>query len=991
MTRVTYPDSRVVTYAYDAAGNRTQVTDNGVPAAYAANPLNQYTSVGGTNYQFDADGNLTNHFPTLNPALSTRFTYDSENRLIAVATPGDTWTYTYDAFGNRVAAAHNGQTTRYVIDPTGLGNVAAEYDGGGSLIARYEHGFGLLARSDAAGDPAFYTFSAIGHTSELTDPAGAVANAYAYDPFGLSLAKTETIPNPFEFVGEFGVMNEGNGLEFMRARFYIGAQGRFVQADPSGLLGGLNSYFYARNAPLTVIDRSGRKSEDYEVGCPQCTVSGVPPDKNSEYENLIGGGLLIGGIVVTLPYTWKALVIAGLAGTLPLLQDNEAQTPDNPNLPPTDDLPGPTKGPSDPSQYDVHNSGDTPHIPPYIPPPDPDPTHNEDTENSGVVRSRDPNDKLGPSGYGSAAYLPADGTLACQIRFENQPSATAPAQRVTVTDTLDPNLDLSTFELTEIAFANQFVPVPPGLNHYRTQRAFVVTNQTLMPLGDATAFALTPPPTNSILVEVDAHLDVPTRLLTLTLTALDPNTGWYPEDPLTGFLYPNDDTGRGDGSISYLIRALSGLPTGATITNRADIIFDYNDPIITPQVLNTIDGHAPTSAVQPLPELSGRIFPVQWTAQDDPGGSGLVGVDVYLTVDGINTLLWLNRTLATSTWFIGEVGHSYAFRTEARDYVGNVESAPATPEAATFIPTNAPILEAVTNLTAMPGSSAEFTNSVAQGSPVGSWVFSLGAGAPDGASVNPTNGVFRWTPSCANASTTNVVTIWVTDSDRPTVMDVMSFTVVVGECVQPTLGQQVLLAGDSGRVPVFVISSVPLTNLQMTLVVPPGHLTDYSLETLLPQICADSITPLSNGNHRLEFVACPSQWLIGTQQVAWLNFTAILAQPSAFVPLEFTDLMGIMANGTSVANFAPQAGRVVVVGEEPLLEASRMQDNQIQLLQYAIPGSLVEVQWADNIPLTGGWSPAVETTQTNLVQETGRFAPAGPSRFFRAIRNKSGP
>jgi DNA-binding transcriptional MerR regulator len=32
-------------------------------------------------------------------------------------------------------------------------------------------------RIDAAGDPAFYTFSAIGHTSELTDAAGAVLNA----------------------------------------------------------------------------------------------------------------------------------------------------------------------------------------------------------------------------------------------------------------------------------------------------------------------------------------------------------------------------------------------------------------------------------------------------------------------------------------------------------------------------------------------------------------------------------------------------------------------------------------------------------------------------------------------------------------------------------------------------------------------------------------------------------------------------------------------
>ncbi|MCL4786789.1 MAG: hypothetical protein KJ070_08350 [Verrucomicrobia bacterium] len=256
--------------------------------------------------------------------------------------------------------------------------------------------------------------------------------------------------------------------------------------------------------------------------------------------------------------------------------------------------------------------------------------------------------------------------------------------------------------------------------------------------------------------------------------------------------------------------------------------------------------------------------------------------------------------------------------------------------------------------------------------------------------MNPTNGVFRWTPACANASTTNVVTIWVADSARLTVMDAMNFTVVVGECIQPTLGQQVLLAGGSGRVPVFVILSVPLTSLHMPLVVPPGHLTNYSLQTLLPQICTDSIVPLSNGLHRLEFLACPGQWLVGTQQGAWLNFTAVSNQPSAFVKLEFTNLLGVMANGNLVANFAPQSGRVVIVGEEPLLEARPAPGNQVQLLQYSIPGSEVTLQWTPCLPPVE-WLPFGQSVQTNLIQETGTFAPTGPGLFFPAVRTPIGP
>jgi len=38
------------------------------------------------------------------------------------------------------------------------------------------------------------------------------------------------------------------------------------------------------------------------------------------------------------------------------------------------------------------------------------------------------------------------------------------------------------------------------------------------------------------MVDVQVALDMPTRALTLTLSALDPLTGWFPEDPLVGLL-----------------------------------------------------------------------------------------------------------------------------------------------------------------------------------------------------------------------------------------------------------------------------------------------------------------------------------------------------------------------------------------------------------------------------------------------------------------------
>ena len=168
-TSVTYPDGHIVSYDYDAAGNRIQVDDNGVVTSYVTNNLNEYTTVGDTTYTYDADGNMTSE---TEGGVTTHYTYDVENRLIGVTTPLDTWTYRYDAFGNRIASTHNGVTTNYVIDPLGLGNLAAEYDGSATSSRDYDYGYGLLDRTTAyRWRPDYYTFSAIGNTSELTDSA----------------------------------------------------------------------------------------------------------------------------------------------------------------------------------------------------------------------------------------------------------------------------------------------------------------------------------------------------------------------------------------------------------------------------------------------------------------------------------------------------------------------------------------------------------------------------------------------------------------------------------------------------------------------------------------------------------------------------------------------------------------------------------------------------------------------------------------------------
>jgi hypothetical protein len=134
-------------------------------------------------------------------------------------------------------------------------------------------------------------------------------------------------------------------------------------------------------------------------------------------------------------------------------------------------------------------------------------------------------------------------------------------------------------------------------------------------------------------------------------------------------------------------------------------------------------------------------------------------------------------------------------------------------------------------------------------------------------------------------------------------------------------------------------------------------------------------------------VACPNQFLMGTQQVAWLNFATVSNQSSDFVGLSLSDLRAYQSDGTPVANFAPQSGRVVIAGEQPLVEMVFSTNKQTRLILYGKPASGCVIQWRTNLA-EGNWRAVL----TNLTVTTSLFLdftpPPGNGRvnFYRAVR-----
>ena len=91
-----------------------------------------------------------------------------------------------------------------------------------------------------------------------------------------------------------------------------------------------------------------------------------------------------------------------------------------------------------------------------------------------------------------------------------------------------------------------------------------------------------------------------------------------------------------------------------------------------------------------------------------------------------------------------------------------------------------PVLAAISNRTVHAGMAVTFTNSASDPDlPANLLGYSLDPGAPAGASVQPSSGVFAWQTSTLNAGTTNPVTVRVTDDGVPPLSDTNSFSIAV--------------------------------------------------------------------------------------------------------------------------------------------------------------------------------------------------------------------
>jgi RHS repeat-associated protein len=238
------------TYSYDAVGNRTA---SQLSASYTHNAANRLTADAAFDYVYDANGNLIQKTERATGKI-TRYSFDSENRLIKIDFPdGGTAAYFYDGMGRRIEKNFNGTITQQVYDGN---DVVAEYTGG-AVSSQFTYGPGidevLSVRQGTL--TAFFQSDVQGTVTRVVKSDGTQLASYVYDSFGRIVSETGTRLSRYAFQGR--ELDAESGLYYFRARYYDPTAGRFLTEDPNPLTRQLNNYTFVENDPVNLLDPLG--------------------------------------------------------------------------------------------------------------------------------------------------------------------------------------------------------------------------------------------------------------------------------------------------------------------------------------------------------------------------------------------------------------------------------------------------------------------------------------------------------------------------------------------------------------------------------------------------------------------------------------------------------------------------------------------------------------------------------------------------------------
>lgn len=233
-----------------------------------------------------------------------------------------------------------------------------------------------------------------------------------------------------------------------------------------------------------------------------------------------------------------------------------------------------------------------------------------------LVTSWDPNEMIGPAGYGELHFMSSIPRMNYTILFENKKEATAPAYRIQIIDTLSSafNPETVTFDGTSHSAANY---------NWKMER-------------------------NGNIIKWD-------------IEGIE--------------LVPNATPPEGEGFVRFSVALNDAVKHGDVIANRATIIFDMNAPIQTNTWINTLDFEAPKTKMNSIDYSAGDTLITLSCNSDDGNGAGAAYYGWYASYND-GPFLFVGETFSNEIEYAihSDSMNNYRFFALATDYVDNAEN-----------------------------------------------------------------------------------------------------------------------------------------------------------------------------------------------------------------------------------------------------------------------------------------------------------------------------
>ena len=281
--RLTTIDSAgLTTYSYNADGTIQSRSDDAPPPDNMSASSLTLSVASGSNridsvleevtsttrpYVYDAAGH------TLSDGSRT-FTYNDAGRMASATFAGATTNYWYNALGQRVKKSGPLGTSHFVYNEAG--HLLGVYDAAGARIEELVW-FGDIPvatiRTSPTGGVGFFYI----HTDNLNTPVrltrqedNAIMWRWDHDPYGGGATNDDADANNafvffnLRFPGQY--FDAETGLNYNYFRDYDPAVGRYVESDPIGLRGGINTFSYVGADPANYSDSLGWHKGDKWYG-----------------------------------------------------------------------------------------------------------------------------------------------------------------------------------------------------------------------------------------------------------------------------------------------------------------------------------------------------------------------------------------------------------------------------------------------------------------------------------------------------------------------------------------------------------------------------------------------------------------------------------------------------------------------------------------------------------------------------------------------------